>query len=128
MQKSIRLRGSLVATALVCFGALSAQAAPTSCASPLSAPSTSTATQATSYPLTTCVVSGEALGSMGESFIHIHKESGKPDREVRLCCKSCLKKFLKNPAKYLAKLDAPATAPAPTPAAPKADAHSDHAN
>lgn len=128
MQKSILLRSSLVATALVCFGALSAQAASTCCASALSEPSTSTATQATAYPLTTCVVSGEALGSMGESFIHIHKDAGKPDREVRLCCKSCLKKFLKDPAKYLAKLDASATPPAPTPAAPKSGAHRDHAN
>ncbi len=47
------------------------------------------------YPLTTCVVSGEALNDMG-----------KPDRLVMFCCKSCIGKFNKDPAKYLAKLDA----------------------
>jgi hypothetical protein len=67
------------------------------------------------YPLDTCVVSGEALGSMGDAYVHLHKEEGKPDREVRLCCKGCLKKFNKTPAKYLEKLDAPAK-PAATPA------------
>ncbi|MCU0793380.1 MAG: hypothetical protein MUE42_11155 [Opitutaceae bacterium] len=76
------------------------------------------------YPLTTCVVSGEALGSMGDAYVHLHKETGKPDRKVRLCCKGCLKKFTKDPAKYLGKLDA-AAAPAPT--APAAS-HAGHAH
>ncbi len=76
---------------------------------------------APAYPLTTCVVSGEALGSMGETFVHIHKEAGQPDREVRLCCKGCLKKFTKDPAKYLGKLDSPSK-----PAA--ADPHAGHAH
>jgi hypothetical protein len=68
---------------------------------------------ALAYPLTTCLVSGEALGSMGETFVHLHKTEGQPDREVRLCCKGCLQKFAKDPAKYIAKLDA-----AKTPAKP----------
>jgi hypothetical protein len=54
---------------------------------------------ANSYPLSTCVVSGEALGSMGQPII-IHHEGV----EVRLCCKGCVKKFNADPAKYLEKL------------------------
>lgn len=83
-----------------------------------------TAPTAPSYPLTTCVVSGEALDSMGETYVHIYKEEGKPDREVRLCCKGCLKKFNKNPAKYLEKLDAVQSPDAAKPSA--ADAHAGH--
>lgn len=78
---------------------------------------------APAYPLTTCVVSGEALGEMGAPIDYIHKEEGKPDRLVKFCCKMCVGKFKKDPAKYLAKLDA-----APAPAAPKADAHAGHAH
>jgi hypothetical protein len=59
----------------------------------------SIATAANSYPLSTCVVSGETLGSMGQPII-IHHEGA----EVRLCCQGCLKKFNADPAKYLEKL------------------------
>lgn len=52
-----------------------------------------------SYPLDTCVVSGEKLGSMGEPVVIQHEGT-----EVRFCCKSCIKKFKKDSAKYLAKL------------------------
>ena len=55
------------------------------------------------YPLTTCVVSDETLGEMGEAFIYHHG-----DREVRFCCKKCLRKFLSEPDKYIAKIDAAA--------------------
>ena len=51
------------------------------------------------YPLDTCVVSGEKLGSMGEPFVITHEGT-----EVRFCCDSCVPKFEKDPAKYLAKL------------------------
>lgn len=51
------------------------------------------------YPLTTCVVSGEKLDSMGEPHVFTHEGT-----EVRLCCKSCLDDFNKEPAKYMAKL------------------------
>ena len=83
---------------------------------------------ADAYPLATCVVSGEALDSMDGPYIHVHKEAGKPDREIRLCCKGCLKKFSKDPAKYVAKLDAAKTetGKADKPAAPAADAHAGH--
>ena len=58
------------------------------------------------YPLTTCVVSGEALNDMGKPVSYTHKEEGKPDRLVMFCCKSCIGKFKKDPVKYLAKLAA----------------------
>jgi hypothetical protein len=63
----------------------------------------------TTYPLTTCVVSGEKLGGdMGDPYIFTYKDKNikdDPGREVRLCCKSCLKDFNKEPAKYLKKID-----------------------
>ncbi len=52
------------------------------------------------YPLTTCVVSGEKLDSMGKPKV-IQYEG----REVRFCCAECEKDFRKEPAKYLKKLD-----------------------
>jgi hypothetical protein len=70
-----------------------------------------TAATADAYPLATCVVSGDKLGDMGEPFVHIHKQEGKPDRTVKFCCKGCLKDFQKDPAKYLKLLDE-AAAPA----------------
>lgn len=57
------------------------------------------ATAANSYLLSTCVVSGEALGSMGQTIMINHEGV-----EVRLCCKGCVKKFNADPAKYLEKL------------------------
>lgn len=57
------------------------------------------------YPLTTCVVSDEKLGEMGKPFEYVHKEAGKPDRVVLLCCDGCVKDFKADPAKYLGKLD-----------------------
>ena len=77
---------------------------------------------APAYPLTTCVVSGEALGEMGAPVDYVYKEEGKPDRLVKFCCKMCVGKFKKDPAKYLAKLDAATTKPA----APAAGAHAGH--
>ncbi|MFA6962901.1 MAG: hypothetical protein WC205_19255 [Opitutaceae bacterium] len=63
---------------------------------------------ADTYPLTTCVVSGESLtdGDMGGPIDYAYKQEGKPDRLVKFCCKMCIGKFKKDPAKYLAKLDA----------------------
>lgn len=62
------------------------------------------------YPLETCVVSGEDLGSMGDPVIYWHKVDGQPDREIRFCCERCQGRFESNPDKYLAKLDAAKTA------------------
>lgn len=59
---------------------------------------------ADTYPLKTCVVSGEDLGSMGDPLVIWHQVEGQPDREVRLCCERCEGRFNSNPEKYLAKL------------------------
>lgn len=81
-----RIIVSLCLGTLPCLGAL-AQADPVS--------------NSTSYTLTTCPVSGEKLGGMGEPVI---KEIN--GREVRFCCKGCIAKYEADPAKYEAKTDA----------------------
>lgn len=55
---------------------------------------------AVAYPLKTCVVSGEELGSMGKPLVIQHE-----GKDVQFCCKSCLPKFKKDPAKYMKKLE-----------------------
>ncbi|MBI5767667.1 MAG: hypothetical protein HZA93_07715 [Verrucomicrobia bacterium] len=60
------------------------------------------------YPLDTCVVSGEKMTHGDKPFEYVHKEAGKPDRLILLCCEDCVGDFKKEPAKYLAKLDAAA--------------------
>ncbi len=59
------------------------------------------AKQKPTYPLDTCVVSGEKLGKEGEPFDYVYK-----GRLVRFCCQSCTAAFEKEPAKYVAKIDA----------------------
>jgi hypothetical protein len=53
-----------------------------------------------SYPLDTCVVSGEKLGTMGEVY-----EVEVEGRTVKLCCAGCEDQLRAEPAKYLAMLD-----------------------
>ena len=53
------------------------------------------------YPLSTCPVSGEALGSMGDPIV-----LNQPGREVQLCCKSCVASYEGDTAKYNAEIDA----------------------
>ncbi len=48
------------------------------------------------YPLTTCVISGEKLGSMGKPVKVTHDGT-----EVQLCCKNCIKDFEKEPVKFV---------------------------
>lgn len=62
---------------------------------------TTAAPAAKPYPLDTCVVSGEKLGSMGDPVVFTHA-----GQEIKLCCKSCREDFDKEPAKFLAKLPA----------------------
>ena len=52
------------------------------------------------YPLETCVVSGQKLGSMGEPHVIQHE-----GREIRMCCARCEPRFKRDPAKYLKVLD-----------------------
>jgi len=59
-----------------------------------------------SYPLDTCVVSGDKLGGdMGKPVDKIYR-----NRLVRFCCPECIRDFEKNPARFLAKIDAAAKA------------------
>lgn len=57
--------------------------------------------QRASYPLETCLVSGMALGSMGEPIDHLHE-----GRLVRFCCDGCREPFAKDPASHLKNLEA----------------------
>lgn len=57
------------------------------------------ATGAKTYPLKTCLVSGNTLGSMGDPVTKVYA-----GQEVKFCCKPCVKKFEANQSKYLAKL------------------------
>jgi hypothetical protein len=53
----------------------------------------------TPYPLKTCIVTDNDLGSMGDEQRTVYE-----GREIKFCCKPCEKRFLKKPAKYLEKL------------------------
>ena len=57
------------------------------------------------YPLKTCLVSDESLGSMGDAIPYVHRVAGKPDRVVFFCCEGCTDDFKADPAKYLKKVD-----------------------
>ncbi len=51
------------------------------------------------YPLDTCLVTENELGSMGDERSFVYQ-----GQQIKICCKPCEKKFLKNPEKYLARL------------------------
>jgi len=55
--------------------------------------------------LTTCPVSGDKLGEMGDAYVFVYQ-----GQEVKLCCPNCKKDFDKDPAKYLKKIEAAAEA------------------
>ena len=60
------------------------------------------------YPITSCVVSGDKLGSMGKPYVYVYKDpkvKDDPGREIYFCCDGCLPDFQKDPAKYLKKYD-----------------------
>ncbi len=61
----------------------------------------SSAVQSEPYPLATCPVSGEELGSMGEAVI-----LQQPGREVALCCKACVKTYEADPETHNKEIDA----------------------
>lgn len=62
------------------------------------------------YPLDTCIVSDEKLGSMGEAVTFT-----EGDQEVALCCESCKKDFNKDKKALLAKINAAAKKVKPYP-------------
>lgn len=57
--------------------------------------------QKASYPIQTCSVSGEELGSMGEPIDVLHNL-----RLVRLCCNGCARGFQRKPEETMKQLDA----------------------
>jgi hypothetical protein len=59
----------------------------------------STATGPKPYPLSTCPVTGEKLGSMGEPITVI-----KDGYEIKFCCQECVDKFNKHPSKVMDKV------------------------
>jgi hypothetical protein len=65
------------------------------------------------YPMKTCLVSDEPLGSMGEAVAYVHKSAGKPDRVIFVCCEGCIDDFKADPAKFLKKVDDAAKNKAP---------------
>jgi YHS domain-containing protein len=52
------------------------------------------------YPLSTCPISGKALGSMGDPVIKTYE-----GRQVRFCCAGCVPTFEADTAKHLKKVD-----------------------
>lgn len=75
------------------------------------------APKADTYPIDTCVVSGEKLGGMGDTVKFDYQ-----GREIRFCCPGCIGKFKADPAKYLKILDDAAKAKADkAPAAAKTE-------
>ncbi|MDP8244733.1 MAG: hypothetical protein P9L94_11670 [Candidatus Hinthialibacter antarcticus] len=52
------------------------------------------------YYLTTCPVTGQALGSMGKPVVYNHD-----GREIRFCCSGCVEQFKKEPQKFIDKVD-----------------------
>lgn len=51
------------------------------------------------YPLDTCIVTDNKLGSMGTPITKTYK-----GQDVKFCCRPCIKKFYQNPDKYMEKL------------------------
>lgn len=51
------------------------------------------------YPLSTCPVSGEKLGTMGEPITVI-----KDGYQIKFCCQECVDKFIKHPSKVMDKV------------------------
>ena len=56
--------------------------------------------KATPYPLDTCMVTDNKLGTMGDEVTIVYE-----GKEIKFCCKPCETKFKKDPARYLPKLD-----------------------
>ena len=51
------------------------------------------------YPLETCLVTDNILGSMGDPVSFDYE-----GQEITVCCKPCIKKFRRDPGKFLEKL------------------------
>jgi YHS domain-containing protein len=81
-------------------GVVAIAAGPAESAKPADAKAAVTAWDGDPWPLDTCIVAGEKLGSMGEPVVYIHE-----GREVKMCCAGCVDTFKAEPAKYLKAAD-----------------------
>jgi hypothetical protein len=97
----------LKASSLLLCAALSAAVVPAFAADKKANPTESeiVAKARAEYPLKTCLVSDEPLGSMGEAAAYVHKAAGKADRVIFVCCEGCIDDFKADPAKFLKKVD-----------------------
>ena len=59
------------------------------------------ATEAKPYPTAKCLVSGEALDSMGKPIVTVFEK-----QELKFCCNDCVKTFEKDKAAYMKKVAA----------------------
>ncbi|MFT4543270.1 MAG: hypothetical protein ACI841_003765 [Planctomycetota bacterium] len=59
------------------------------------------AAQTKNYPFESCIISDEALDSMGGPLDFVHE-----GRLVRVCCKGCVKSFTRKSDRYFAKINA----------------------
>lgn len=75
------------------------------------------------YPLTTCLVSGETLGGMGEPVRVVYQ-----GREIKLCCKDCIQDFHATPDTYLKKLALATSTPMTMPESDNSHAGHEHAH
>jgi len=105
---SIASLAILAAGLAACAGETAKPAAPAAPAAAAPAAPAATAahelkkiTPSASYPLKTCVVSGEELGAMGDRVAYSYDGT-----EVQFCCPDCIKEFEKDPAPFLAKITA----------------------
>jgi YHS domain-containing protein len=94
------LVGALAIAAATGFGPQDKPAAKPAASSPPQAGKATAVANPNPYPLATCVVSGEKLGSMGKPVVKEYE-----GREVRFCCAGCIKDFEKNQATFMKKID-----------------------
>ena len=87
----VKIAGLVVFSAIMITGGLVLSAEPVA--------GTEVKTKEDSYPLETCIVSGEKLGSMGEPVTYVYE-----GQEIRFCCAGCIPRFEKDPEKYMKKL------------------------
>ena len=91
---------TILAASLLAISLSACVTTSTSSATPEPGPATNQPSPRTiPYPLDTCIVTDNELGSMGDPITSFHG-----NREVKFCCRPCVRKFDANPDRYLAKL------------------------
>ncbi|MBX3743866.1 MAG: hypothetical protein KF833_01025 [Verrucomicrobiae bacterium] len=80
-------------------GAYGAPAAAVAATGLIESPTAEQLAAARAYPLDTCIVAGEKLGSMGDPIVMVYGQ-----QQIKFCCKGCIDDFKDNPAGLMAKL------------------------